>query len=210
MSSKKTGEKTDSLKENQVAKTHVNSSNILLILVIVILGVLVQQNVTKEPDNHILKELQGLKSELKKILDELRADVQVNKDSLVEKPSFKRIGDELIEDLKEVKIGLGDKPLVIDSKSIVVEEKVDKLRQEEIIQKQKKGKENADKKDSILRKKETERIRNEKAILEEKEKKLKEKSREKQAKVLNDVAEFMATKVSKMKPKKMWIPIPNR
>jgi len=125
-------------------------------------------------DRQIETEFQEFKTDLKKLFDELSTEVRAKKE--VEKPPSQRVGEGLVEDLKEVKMGLGEKPLVIESKSILREVEVDRARKEEVILK---------------------------------EKKIKEKAKEKKGDPFG-VKEFKATGISRMKPKKMWIPIANR
>jgi len=131
-------------------------------------------------DRQIEAEFQEFKTDLKKLFDELSTEVRVKKE--VEKPPSQRVGEGLVEDLKEVKMGLGNKPLVIESKSILREVEADRARKEEVILKEKKMK----------------------------EKKMKEKAKEKKSGPVGEAKEFKATGISRMKPKKMWIPIANR
>jgi len=126
-------------------------------------------------DRQIETEFQEFKTDLKKLFDELSTEVRAKKE--VEKPPSQRVGEGLVEDLKEVKMGLGDQPLVIESKSILREVEVDQARKEEVILK---------------------------------EKKIKEKAKEQKSGPIGEVKEFKATSISRMKPKKMWIPIANR
>ncbi len=185
MSTKKPVQQTDCPRDNQTGPSHINLVNILLILVALLLGVLIQQNMTSIHDRQIETEFQEFKTDLKKLFDELRTEVREKKEKrplVNEEAPSQRVGEGRVEDLKEVKTGLGDKPLVIDSKSILREVEADRARKEEVILKEKKMK----------------------------EKKMKEKAKEKKSGPVGEAKEFKATGISRMKPKKMWIPIANR
>ena len=158
----------------------------------------------------IIKEMgENLKKEILQLLKDSQniQEKQSNKDKKLEdkkkevKPVSRSIGENPVEDMSSLKIDQKNEPVIIDAQSLL---------KEEMERKEKEDRELAAKKRRELKQKSDENITLKK--YKENEMKIKTvENRQKDDKNIPDVVKnFKSTKVSRMKPKKMWIPIANR